>query len=154
MPRSRSPSPSSPLKIKIKRFDKSLPLPSYKTSGAVALDLYCRLSVKIQPHQVFYIPLNIALTIPSGFWGLMVPRGSTHKVGIIQANSAGIFDQDYCGDGDEYLFPAYNFTEKTVKINKGTRIAQLLILPLPLLKLIEVDKLNSPNRGGFGTTGK
>jgi len=153
MSRPRPPSPSTNL-VKIKHFDRSLPLPAYKSQGAVAVDLSARKKTVIKSHQIAYIPLNVALKLPSGFWGFLVARSSTHKLGILQINAVGVVDADYCGNNDEYLFAAYNFTDKTVVIDKGTRLAQFLVLKFQPLKFIEVRSLSSKSRGGFGTTGK
>jgi len=142
------------MKIKIKRFDKSIPLPAYKTEGAACLDLYSRTEVKIPPHTVGYIPLNIALSIPKGYWVMIAARGSTHKMGIMPVHGIGIGDWDYRGDNDEYLFPALNFTDKEVVIEKGTRMAQMMISKVEKVEMTEVDKLEDKDRGGFGSTGR
>lgn len=140
--------------IKIKRFDKSLPLPQYKTEGAACIDLYCREDTKIKPQSISYIPLNVAIEIPKGHWGLLVSRSSTHKLGIMMANGIGVGDWDFQGNDDEYLFPAFNFTKKEVIIEKGARVAQLMILPFERIDFIEVDDLENKSRGGIGSTGE
>lgn len=141
------------MKIKIKRFDKSLPLPVHKTSGAVAVDLYSRLDVEIKSKEISYIPMNVAIEIPDGYFVMMTPRSSTHKLGIMGINGVGIFDRDYCGDNDEYHFLVYNFTDNMVKIEKGTRLCQLLLIKCENFDFEEVDKLNNIDRGGIGSTG-
>src|SRR5687768_16428876 len=100
--------------IRIKRFDESIPLPEYKTSGAAAVDLAARVTTSIDPKEIKLIPLNVAIDMPEGYWALLAPRSSTHKMGITSANAIGVVDSDYKGDNDEYLFAAYNFTNKTV----------------------------------------
>lgn len=142
------------MKIKIKRIDKSLPLPDYKTKGAAAFDVYARKSMTIKPREVAYIPLNVCLKIPQGIWVLLANRSSTHKMGITSVNGIGIGDSDFCGDGDEYHFAALNFTNQEVSIEKGVRIAQMVILNHHKVEFEEVDKLDQENRGGFGSTGK
>jgi len=141
------------MNIKIKRFDKELPIPEYKSEGAVALDLYSRTDISIQPGEVVLIPLNIAVEIPKGYFILLVNRSSTYKFGITCVNGLGIGDYDYCGDNDEYKFPALNYTDQEVTIEKGTRCCQMLILPIEKAEITEVDKLENSDRGGFGTTG-
>lgn len=141
------------MKVKIKRFDKNLPLPEYKSEGAACFDLYTREETKIESGEVRLIPLNIAVEIPKGYWVMMVARSSTHKLGVLQVNGIGIGDSDYCGDNDEYLFAALNFTKKTVIIEKGARIAQAMVCKAEPVELIEVKKMKAPNRGGFGSTG-
>lgn len=141
------------MNIKIKRFDKELPIPEYKSEGAVALDLYSRTDISIQPGEVVLIPLNIAVEIPKGYFILLVNRSSTYKLGITCVNGLGIGDYDYCGDNDEYKFPALNYTDQEVTIEKGTRCCQMLILPIERANITEVDKLENSDRGGFGSTG-
>jgi len=141
------------MQIKIKRFDKSLPLPAYKTAGAAALDLCARVDTEIESHQVGYIPLNVAIKIPEGYWVMVAARGSTHKLGIMPIHGFGIGDWDHCGDNDEYLFPVLNFTDHTVKIEKGSRIAQMMINKYEIVEIEEVDKLGNVDRGNFGSTG-
>lgn len=141
------------MKLIIKRFDKTLPLPVHKTSGSVAVDLYSRLDVDIKPKEIAYIPMNVTIKIPDGYFVMQVPRSSTHKLGIMAANSVGVIDRDYCGDNDEYLFPAYNFTDKLVHIDKGTRLSQLILIKCENFDFDEVDKMEDMSRGGFGSTG-
>lgn len=140
--------------IKIKRFDKEIPLPAYKTEGAAAFDFYARLDVEIPAKGLNYVPLNVAIEIPQGHVLLLVARSSTHKKGLWMANGIGIMDPDYSGDEDEYKAVYYNFTDKPVLIEKGERIAQGLIVKQETAKWEEVDVMQNKSRGGFGTTGK
>jgi len=139
--------------IKIKRFDKTLPVPEYKTDGAAAFDLYARETVSILPGEVVLIPLNVAIEIPKGYYILLVNRSSTFKMGITCVNGVGIGDSDYCGDNDEYRFAALNYTKEPVTIDKGTRCCQMLVLPVEQVNIQEVEHLDNNDRGGFGTTG-
>ncbi len=141
------------MKLKIKRFDKSLPLPVHKTAGAVAVDLYSRLKVTISPKEISYIPMNVAIKIPDGYFILMAPRSSTHKLGLVGLNGVGIFDRDYCGDNDEYHFIVYNFSDHSVTIDKGTRLCQLLLIKCQHFDFDEVDSISKISRGGIGSTG-
>ncbi|MEW5896977.1 MAG: dUTP diphosphatase [Nanoarchaeota archaeon] len=141
------------INVKIKRVDKSLPLPKYKSKGAVALDLCARETITVKPNEIQYIPLNVILQIPDNCWVLVAPRSSTHKLGIIQANSMGIGDRDFCGENDEYKFPALNYTAKEVVIEKGTRIAQMMILHFVPVVFEETETMLNSSRGGFGSTG-
>ena len=142
------------MKIKIKRFDTSLPLPEYKTKGAAGFDLYARKKVVIKAGQVGYVPLNIAIDIPITHWAMVSARSSLHKEGLILANGIGVGDSDFCGDSDEYTAALFNFSSKDVLIEKGQRIAQMIILPYEKVEIESVEKLDNKDRGGFGTTGK
>ncbi len=142
------------MKLKIKRFDKSLPVPEYKTKGAAGFDLYSRLDVKIPAQSIEYIPLNIAIQLPENHWALLAARSSLHKRGLMLANGIGVGDYDYRGDRDEYQAAVFNFTSKPVEVEKGERIAQMLILPVEQVELIEFDRFDTQSRGGFGSTGK
>ena len=140
--------------IKIKRFDKSLPLPKYQTKKAAAVDLMARLSVSIPPGQVVKVPLNVAIQIPDDFFVLVSARSSLHKKGLTLSNGIGVGDADYCGDNDGYQAALLNFTKQTVEVEKGERLVQMMVLPRPKLKITEVDKMDQLDRGGFGSTGK
>ncbi len=140
--------------VKIKRFDSALPLPEYKTKGAVCFDCHARTEVTVQPQSAAMIPLNIALKPPKNHFVLLAARSSLHKRGLLSPNGIGIGDEDFCGDNDEYHFPVFNFTNAPIVIPKGDRVAQMMVLPYKRVKLKEVKKLAHKDRGGFGTTGK
>jgi dUTP pyrophosphatase len=139
--------------IRIKRFDKTIPLPIQKTPGAAAFDLYSRQDTTIPPHTVGLVPLNVAIEVPPNYWSLLSSRSSTFKMGLMPANGIGVIDSDYCGDNDEIFFSLFNFTDQAVTVPKATRIAQLVIIKKDDFDVIEVNQLTNPNRGGFGTTG-
>ncbi len=141
------------MKVRIKRIDKTLPLPEYKTSGAVAFDLHARVQTTIAPKQVAYVPLNVAIEPPEGFMLLLAPRSSLHKRGIMMANSVGIGDRDFAGNADEYHAALYNFTEAPITIERGERILQGMFKAYEKAEWHEVDDLENKSRGGFGTTG-
>lgn len=142
------------MQIVIKRFDQTLPLPAYKSSGAAALDLYSRLDMVIAAGQVGYVPLNVALQVPENCFVLLSARSSLHKKGLLMANGIGIGDYDYRGDNDEYMAALYNFSTEVVHIEKGERLVQMLVLERPALELVEKARLDSEDRGGFGSTGR
>jgi dUTP pyrophosphatase len=143
------------MKVKIKRFDKKLPLPVYKTTGAAALDLASREEVEIEAGGVAYLPLNIALQVPKDSFVLVAARSSLHKKGLFLANGIGIGDSDYCGDGDEYMAAVYNFSKEPVVVKKGERVAQMMVLKRESVEWEESDSFNErDNRGGFGSTGQ
>lgn len=139
--------------VRIKRFDKEIPLPEFKTEGAAAFDLHARLSVEIPPKEIGYIPMNVAVEVPVGHFLLLVARSSTHKKGILMANGVGIMDPDFSGNEDEYKAIYYNFSDKPVLIEKGERIAQGLIIKREDIQWQEVDTMPNKTRGGIGTTG-
>ncbi len=138
----------------IKRIDKEVPLPEYKTTGAAGFDLSARIEVIIVAKSVGYIPLNVTIKPPEGHFTLLVPRSSLHKLGLIPVNGVGIVDADYCGDEDEYKAALYNFSESDVTITKGERIMQGVFTPLTRAQFIEVNEMGEPSRGGFGSTGQ
>ena len=142
------------MKIKIKRFDSTLPLPEYKSPGAAAFDLSARESTTIPAGKVVLVPLNIALELPKGYWALLSARSSLHKLGLSLANGIGVGDEDYCGDNDEYKAALLNFTHNDVTVEKGQRIVQMMILERERADFEEVENLTSDDRGGYGSTGQ
>lgn len=112
------------------------------------------------------IPLGIAMKLPRGFEAIVLPRSSTFKrYGLIQVNSQGVIDNAYCGNDDEWQFPALATRDIVVTANericqfriqlsqKATFWQKLKWLLSSKVKLVEVDTLSNDNRGGFGTTG-
>jgi deoxyuridine 5'-triphosphate nucleotidohydrolase len=142
------------MNISIKRFDKTLLLPEYKTRGAAAFDLSARITLEIKAQTIGYVPLNIAIQLPDDHFALMSARSSLHKRGLMMVNGIGIGDADYRGDDDEYHAALFNFSDTHGKIETGERIVQLLILPREKIELKELAKFDAPNRGGFGSTGR
>jgi len=142
------------MKIKVKRFNKNFSLPKYATPRAAGFDFVARQNVEIPPQKVGYVPLNIACETPDGYFLLLAARSSTHKKGLILANGIGIGDPDFSGDTDEYTAALYNFTDKPVKIEAGERIVQGVFVKFERAEWDEVDKLENPQRGGFGSTGE
>ncbi len=140
--------------LKLKRIDKSLPLPAYQTKGSVGFDLYARETVKIKPFEPTLIPLNTIVKIPKGYMLLLASRSSLPiKKGLMVANGVGIIDQDYCGENDELKLLVINFTKKEVIVKKGERIAQGIIVKIEKPEFEEVEKMGEKSRGGFGSTG-
>lgn len=140
------------MKVKIKRFNKNLPLPEYKTSGAVGFDLYVRNDEKIKPHEVKLLKANVGVKVPKNHFCLLQGRSSTPiKYNLLVV--PGIVDQDYCGDNDEFTLEVINLGNKKVELKSGTRIAQGIFVKISKANFIEVSKMSSKSRGGFGTTG-
>jgi len=141
------------MRVSIKRVDKDLPLPQYKTAGAAAMDCTVREDAIIAPGELKRVPLNIIIKPPRGHFILLVARGSLHKRGLMMGNSVGIGDEDFAGDKDEYMAPLYNFGKEPVEVKRGERVVQILILPFDRVEWEEVEHMDEPNRGAFGTTG-
>jgi dUTP pyrophosphatase len=144
--------------VKIQRIEgnNDLPLPKYMTSGASGMDLFSAVvePVTILPKGFGMIPLGIKIAVPEGFEAQIRPRsGLSAKYGIGLLNSPGTIDSDYRGEVKVILF---NFGEKPFIINRGDRIAQMVISPIIKAELIECDNLDETSRGdgGFGHTGK
>ena len=142
------------MKVIIKRFDKNLPLPEYKTSGAAAFDLNVREEIVIPSKKVVLVPLNIALQLPENHWALLSARSSLHKMGLMLANGIGVGDYDYRGNGDEYKAALWNYTDSPVTLSKGDRVVQMIIMTREQVVFEEKDKFSTEDRGGFGSTGK
>ncbi|MBI2109356.1 MAG: dUTP diphosphatase [Parcubacteria group bacterium] len=141
------------MKVRIKRIDKALPLPEYKTEGAVAFDFASRIEIKIAPRAIAYAPLNVVIEPPEGFMLLIAARSSLHKKGLMLANSVAIMDRDFCGDEDEYYAVLYNFSDTEASVSRGERIAQGIFKEYKKAEWEETDTMKNPSRGGFGTTG-
>jgi len=141
------------VKVRIKRIDGSLPLPTYATGGSVAFDLFARETTRISPGEIALVPANVIIETPKGYALILALRSSTpRKKGLLKPHGVGIIDQDYCGEGDELKIQVYNFTAKEVIVDKGERIAQGMFVKIEKNEWEETAKMGK-TRGGFGSTG-
>ena len=139
------------MKVKIKRIDKSFPLPEYHTDGAVAFDLYSRVDTVIKPKSLERLPTNVIIEIPKGYMLEVKDRSSTlKKKGLFV--SVGYIDNDFHGEQDEILLQVYNMTDNDVTIEKGERLGQGVFVRVDIAEWEEVGTMSNSNRGGFGTT--
>lgn len=134
---------------------KDLPLPGYKTKESAGMDIHAATDqpVILEPGQRKLIPAGFKMSIPIGFEAQIRPRsGMAYKNGITILNSPGTIDSDYRG---EVKLLAVNLSDVTFTINRGDRIAQMVIAPVYQPNIIEVDELDETVRGegGFGSTG-
>lgn len=142
------------MKVKIKRIDKSLPLPVYETGGSVGFDIIAREDKEIAPKEILMIPSNLIIEVPKGHMLIVASRSSTPaKKGLLPPHGIGIIDHDYCGPEDEIKVLVYNFTENPVVIKRGDKIAQGVFVKINKFKWKEVDEIYRKSRGGFGSTG-
>lgn len=127
------------------------------------IDLRAGEDVFIPLGESAMIPLGVAMQLPEGYEAYVVPRSSTFKhFGITLVNSMGIIDESYCGDNDEWQFPALcqrgdhlQNGRRGAIIQKNERICQFRIMKhQPEIELVEVETLGNADRGGFGSTGK
>ena len=142
-------------KILIKRLSKNIPLPKYETEGSSGMDLAANVGqlVEIQPGKSAIIPTGLAVSIPKNYEIQIRPRsGLAAKNGISVLNTPGTIDADYRGELKVILI---NLSEKIFKVEKGLRIAQMVLCPVTKAVLKEVDELEKTERGsdGFGSTG-
>ncbi len=142
-------------RILIKKFSKSVDLPKYETSGSSGMDLAANIEtdINIDPGKTAIVPTGFALSIPKGFEVQIRPRsGLAAKQKISVLNTPGTIDADYRGEIKVILI---NLGNETFKIEKGLRIAQMVVCPVVQAQLQEVDDLEETKRGkgGFGSTG-
>ena len=142
-------------KILIKRLSKEVPLPKYETSGSSGMDLAANINayMEINPGKTAIIPTGLALSIPKGFEVQIRPRSglaANQKISVL--NTPGTIDADYRGEIKVILI---NLGQKPFKVEKGLRIAQMVVCPIVQAQLKEVDDLSETERGkgGFGSTG-
>lgn len=140
--------------LKITRLDKAVELPRYAYEGDAGLDLRSNESCTLKPFERRVIGTGLAIAIPSGYAGYVQPRsGNALKRGLSMPNTPGLIDSKYRG---ELCVLCINLNpDKEIVIERGERIAQLVILQVPAVKLAEVESLEATERGekGFGSSG-
>jgi dUTP pyrophosphatase len=140
-------------RIRVKYFVKGLE-PLEKINVGDWIDLRAGETVSIKKGDYYLIRLGVGMILPDGYEALVLPRSSTpYKFGIMVANSMGVIDNSYCGDADEWKFPAVALRDTVIR--KGDRIAQFRIMEnQPRLRFQTVTALKANSRGGIGSTGK
>ncbi|MBS5144002.1 MAG: dUTP diphosphatase [Butyricicoccus pullicaecorum] len=142
------------MEIQIKYFTDAIEPLCYIAGKSDWIDLRAAEEIVMQAGEFRLIPLGIAMQLPEGYEAHVVPRSSTFKnFGIIQTNSMGVIDETYCGDNDQWFFPAYAVRDTVIHVND--RICQFRIMEhQPALSFAVTNCLKNPNRGGHGSTGK
>ena len=142
------------IRLSIKRLDPSVELPSYAYLGDAGLDLRANEDVTLMPLERRLIATGIAIAIPAGYAGFVTPRsGMALKRGLGMAHTPGLLDSRYLREVKDVA--VNRDANSRIHIERGERIAQLVIQKVPVVELVEVDELDETDRGagGFGSSG-
>jgi dUTP pyrophosphatase len=141
--------------VPITKLDEDARIPEYAYAGDAGVDLEACEDVTIRPFERVLVSTGLAVAIPSGFAGFVLPRsGVSHREGLTLINTPGLIDSQYRGElkiSAVNLDPAHD-----IEVRKGDRIAQLVILPVPVVTFDLKDNLDETDRStqGFGSSGK
>ncbi|MBQ7536186.1 MAG: dUTP diphosphatase [Stomatobaculum sp.] len=141
------------MEIRIKYFSDRIEKLRYIDGKSDWIDLRAAEEISMKAGEFRLIPLGVGMVLPEGYEAHVVPRSSTFKnFGILQVNSMGVIDESYCGESDQWFFPAYAVRDTVIRTND--RICQFRIMEhQPRLTFLETEKLSGQSRGGFGSTG-
>ena len=142
------------MEVKIKKLDENAVIPAYAKAGDAGLDLTAVSCVHDLEHDNYVYGTGLALEIPAGFVGLVFPRSSNRKTLSYLTNHVGVIDSGYRGE----VMLTYKNRDSGIDVppyKVGERVAQLIIIPYPQIKLVEVEELSDTDRGtgGHGSTG-
>lgn len=143
------------LRIQVLPHHSGLPLPAYQTAGAAGMDLVAALesAVVLRSLERFAVPTGLCVAIPAGYEGQVRARsGMALRMGLGMANAPGTIDSDYRGELKALVI---NLSDRPITIERGMRVAQLVIAPVVRVDIHVVDTLEDTDRGsgGFGSTG-
>lgn len=141
------------MEIELKQLDTELPLPVYAYDGDAGCDLYSRIDVSLEPGERCLVPTGIAVAIPDSYAGFVQPRsGLAAKYGVSIVNAPGLIDSKYRGEIGVILIN--HDPEQAFKIQRGDKIAQLVIQRVEQVEFRAVDELDATIRGpkGFGSS--
>jgi dUTP pyrophosphatase len=141
------------MQVNFVRLDPELETPTRSHIGDAAIDLQSRIDISLDPGERAAVPTGIAVAIPDGFAGLVLPRsGHALRDGIGVVNGPGLIDSGYRGEVTVLLI---NHGAETVVFARGDRVAQLAVVPVPEVEWMEVEALDVTVRGaaGFGSSG-
>jgi dUTP pyrophosphatase len=139
----------------VKRLDAGLPLPRYARAGDAGLDLYAARRVTLAPGERALVPTGVAVAIPAGFAGFVLPRsGLALQRGLGIVNAPGLIDAGY--RGELHVVAINHDPRAAITLDRGERIAQLVLQRVEHTEVVEVDELPPSERGtgGFGSTGR
>ncbi len=129
-------------------------LPSYGTDESAGFDLAAAHDLSVPPGTIALVRTGLVIEVPSGHFLAIFARSSTPlKRGLIVSNGVGVIDPDYSGPSDEVMIQVLNVTTAEVRVARGDRLAQGIILPAPRISWSEVNEIRAVTRGGFGATG-
>ncbi len=140
------------MKIKIRKIDPEATIPKYALENDAGMDLFCNEEVDLKLGQRASVSTGIAIKIEDGYVGLIWDKsGLAHKLGL--KTLGGVIDSNYTG---EWFVGVINLSQKNIKINKGSKIAQVLFQKIEHPQIEIVTKLKKTDRkdGAFGSTGK
>ena len=140
------------MKVKIKKLHPNAVKPKYAKESDAGMDLVATEIIGETPSQITY-GTGLAIEIPDGMVGLIFPRSSIRNTGLTLSNCVGVIDAGYRGEL-QATFNKNGVKDEFYKI--GDRIVQIIIVPHPIIQIVEVDELSESSRGigGFGSTGK
>ncbi len=142
------------MRLKIRRLDSTVSLPTYGTGESAGFDLAASHDMTIAPGQVALVRTGLVIQVPTGHFLAIFARSSTPlKRGLVVANGVGVIDPDYSGPDDEVMIQVLNITGAPVHVRRGDRLAQGIVLPAPRVTWEEVAEIRDVARGGFGATG-
>ena len=145
------------IQLKVKRLPHCHDLPKYATAGSAGMDLTAAIpeDLTLAPGARTKIPTGIIVEIPPGYEGQLRARsGLAFKAGISLTNAVGTIDSDYRGEVCALII---NHGNEPFTFKPGERIAQLVVMPVPKVEIVEVDELSESEErgaGGFGSTGR
>ena len=143
------------MELKVKLLNDQAVLPKNAYEGDAGIDLRATEAMDLEPFERKLIPTGLAMAIPEGCAGFVLPRsGSAIKQGLSLVNAPGLIDSGYRG---EIKCIAINMDPKeSIHISVGDRVAQLVIMKVEALQLVQVNELDETQRGagGFGSSGK
>lgn len=142
------------MRLEFRKLDPDVTLPRRARDGDAGLDLQANDTLKVGPGERAMVPTGLAVAIPPGHAGLVLPRsGLASGQGLTLANSPGLIDEGYRG---EIMLAVVNLDpDQPVEIRQGDRIAQLLVVPFAQVEPAEAAELppSSRGKGGFGSSG-
>jgi dUTP pyrophosphatase len=143
------------MRLKIRRLDATVPLPTYGTDESAGFDLAAAHDLTIAPLRIALVRTGLVIEVPTGhFLGIFARSSTPLKRGLLVANGVGVVDPDYSGPSDEIMIQVLNVTDADVVVRRGDRLAQAIVLAAPRVTWQEVAEIRSEQRGGFGSTGQ